>query len=411
MRRWLPDGQGLSSPSRAIVMCTSTSGQQSRSDRGACARGGGEHMMPRGSRCIRHRAWSSRFSGEPGVLKTALVSTRGRLQYSVAACVARKCACRVRDWTSRRRVRARMCIAVVSGSRTWHRRLARRASASSRWLVCVARRVASFKFSRFPVLVADGQHRVRRGVQVLDRRRRQPRAVGLRCALGAAGRPHDTGPGPTSWAFVWAPHAPVSSWVIGSDHCQPGWSCNWHWTGVSPGGGVSGETSGAVFLPEGVSRGNTSDQRFPREGVSRGNTSEQRFPREGVSRGNASETFPPGGGLSGKRLGATVPPGGGLSGKCRGSAFPPGGGVSGKSSRSNVSPRRGSLGEMPRSVTLRPLAGAQAEPESARRRNSCRGRREAPEETLYCAVQIRARNTCLLYRRTKGRSTCSRRHA
>ena len=341
MRRWLPDGQGLSSPSRAIVMCTSTSGQQSRSDRGASARGGGEHMMPRGSRCIRHRAWSSRFSGEPGVAygcapgepgarKTALVSTGGRLQYSVAACVARKCACRVRDWTSRRRVRARMCIAVVSGSRTWHRRLARRASASSRWLVCVARRVASFKFSRFPVLVADGQHRVRRGVQVLDRRRRQPRAVGLRCALGAAGRPHDTGPGPTSWAFVWAPHAPVSSWVIGADHCQPGWSCNWHWTGVSPGGGVSGETSGAVFLPEGVSRGNASDQRFPREGVSRGNRLGATFPPGGgLSGKRLGTTFPPGGGLSGKRLGTTFLPGGGLSGKCRGT-FPPGGGLSGK---------------------------------------------------------------------------------
>ena len=116
-------------------------------------------------------------------------------------------------------------------------------------------------------------------------------------------------------------------------------------------------------------------------------------------------------GVTGKLSGPTFPHGGGLSGKCLGSAFPPGGGVSGKSPRSNVSPRRGSLGEMPRSVTLRPLAGAQAEPESARKRNSCRGRREAPEETLYCAVQIRARNTCLLYRRTKGRSTCSRRHA
>ena len=243
-------------------------------------------------------------------------------------------------------------------------------------------------------------------------------AVGLRCVLGAAGRPHDTGPGPTSWAFVWAPHAPVSSWVIGSDHCQPGWSCNWHWTGVSPGGGVSGETSGRCFSRRG----------------SREIASEQRFPQEGVSRGNRLGLFPPGGGLSGKfpggRIGVSpgrgslgemprsnVSPGGGLSGKCLGSTFPPGGGLSGKSprrnasERGNVSPRRGSLGEMPRSVTLRPLAGAQAEPESARRRNSCRGRREAPEETLYCAVQIRARNTCLLYRRTKGRSTCSRRHA
>ena len=229
-----------------------------------------------------------------------------------------------------------MCIAVVSGSRTWHRRLARRASASSRWLVCVARRVASFKFSRFPVLVADGQHRVRRGVQVLDRRRRQLLAVGLRCVLGAAGRPHDTGPGPTSWALVWAPHAPVSSWVIGSDHCQPGWPCNWHWMAVSPGGGLTGNrgprsnvsprrgslgemprsnvsprrgslgeiTSEQRFPQEGVSRGNAADQRFPTEGVSRGNAADQRFPQEGVSRGN--------------RLGATFPPGGGLSGKCRG---------------------------------------------------------------------------------------------
>ena len=227
-----------------------------------------------------------------------------------------------------------MCIAVVSGSRTWRRRLARRASASSRWLVCVARRVASFKFSRFPVLVADGQHRVRRGVQVLDRRRRQPRAVGLRCALGAAGRPHDTGPGPTSWAFVWAPHAPVSSWVIGSDHCQPGWSCNWHWMAVSPGGGhgksprsnVSprrgslGEIASEQRFPrEGVSRGNAAEQRFPTEGVSRGNASEQRFPTEGVSRGNAADQrFPQEGVSRGNRLGATFPPGGGLSGKCRG---------------------------------------------------------------------------------------------
>ena len=168
-------------------------------------------------------------------------------------------------------------------------------------------------------------------------------------------------------------------------------------------------------LPAGVVVQLALDRRFSRRGsrensVSRGPT----FPPGGGLSGKClGATFPHGGGLSGKCLGATFPHGGGLSGKClcRGSAFPPGGGVSGKSPRSNVSPRRGSLGEMPRSVTLRPLAGAQAEPESARRRNSCRGRREAPEETLYCAVQIRARNTCLLYRRTKGRSTCSRRHA
>ena len=305
--------------------------------------------------------------------------------------------------------------------------LARRASASSRWLVCVARRVASFKFSRFPVLVADGQHRVRRGVQVLDRRRRQPRAVGLRCALGAAGRPHDTGPGPTSWAFVWAPHAPVSSWVIGSDHLPAGVVVQLALDGCFSRRGSREIASEQRFPQEGVSRGNRLGATFPPGGGLSGKCLGATFPpRGGLSGKCLGATFPPGGGLSGKRLGATFPPGGGLSGKCRGSAFPPGGGVSGKcrgsafppgggvsgkSSRSNVSPRRGSLGEMPRSVTLRPLAGAQAEPESARRRNSCRGRREASEETLYCAVQIRARNTYLLYRRTKGRSTCSRRHA
>ena len=148
---------------------------------------------------------------------------------------------------------------------------------------------------------------------------RQLLAVGLRCVPGAAGRPHDTGPGPTSWAFVWAPHAPVWSWVIGSDHCQPGWSCNWHWTGVSPGGG-HGKTQWINVSPRRGSLGEiASDQRFPQEEVSRGNASEQRFPQEGVSRGNRlGATFPPGGGLSGKCLGATFPPGGGLSGKWSG---------------------------------------------------------------------------------------------
>ena len=151
---------------------------------------------------------------------------------------------------------------------------------------------------------------------------RQLLAVGLRCVLGAAGRPHDTGPGPTSWAFVWAPYAPVSSWVIGSDHCQPGWSCNWHWMAVSPGGG-HGKSP----------RSNVS----PRRGSLGEIASEQRFPTEGVSRGNRlGATFPPGGGLSGKRLGATFPPGGGLSGKCLGATFPRSEGVS----RGNASEQR-----------------------------------------------------------------------
>ena len=136
------------------------------------------------------------------------------------------------------------------------------------------------------------------------------------------GRPHDTGPGPTSWALVWAPYAPVSSWVIGSDHCQPGWSCNWHWMAVSPGGGhgksprsnVSprrgslGEMPGTSVSPRRGSlgetpRSNVSPRRgslgemlrisvSPRRGCLGEIASEQRFPQEGVSRGNAAERYP-----------------------------------------------------------------------------------------------------------------------
>ena len=230
-----------------------------------------------------------------------------------------------------------------SGSRTWRRRLARRASASSRWLVCVARSVAFFKFPRCPLAVACPEHRVRRGVQVFDRRRRQLLAVGLRCVLGAAGRPHDTGLGPTSWAFVWAPHAPVSSWVIGADHCQPGWSCNWHWTGVSPGGGGSGETQWIGVSPGGGGSGETQWIGVSPGGGAREKPSGPAFLREGGSREKPS--------------GSAFLPEGGSREKPSGSVFLPEGGPGRNPVDRRFSRRGGGREKLVRSVALRPLAG------------------------------------------------------
>ena len=135
---------------------------------------------------------------------------------------------------------------------------------------------------------------------------RQLLAVGLRCVLGAAGRPHDTGLGPTSWAFVWAPHARVvvGDWggslpagvvvqlALDRRFSGRGGLGRNQRSGVSPGGGAREKPSGSAFLPEGGAREKPSGSAFLPEGGAREKPSGSAFlPEGGLGRNPVDRRF------------------------------------------------------------------------------------------------------------------------